>query len=343
VFDDSLFESEWRHPHWPATDLEHWYAAPVGALAANDSCVDVRVTAGGAAGSPVVVQLTPATSYFHLGGTVATRARAKSAVGADLDAATHELTVRGEVAPGSGEHVFYRPVDDPGLFAATVIKETLAAEGLKIAGGVARQRVWTADWRLPAELTVHVVHTSTLAQSVWVANTRSQNFYAECILKTLAAFGDSADRQWPSAAGSWARARVSAAKSLEKLGVPTAGCVFDDGCGLSDHNRVAPRTFVEILVHMAQGPNAKAWHESLAVAGDAEGTLRRLKDERLKGRLTAKSGYITEARALSGYVKADSGRTVAFSLLCNGGPSRGMDHAPARTWFSETLLALLDY
>ena len=50
-----------------------------------------------------------------------------------------------------------------------------------------------------------------------------------------------------------------------------------------------------------------------------DGTLdNRFKNSPLKGRLWAKTGTLNEVNTLSGYLTADSGKTLAFSILVNG-------------------------
>ena len=65
-------------------------------------------------------------------------------------------------------------------------------------------------------------------------------------------------------------------------------------------------------------PKAPIGRASLPVAGVDGTLLNRFKDSPLKGRLWAKTGTLNEVNALSGYVTAASGKTVAFSILENG-------------------------
>jgi len=44
----------------------------------------------------------------------------------------------------------------------------------------------------------------------------------------------------------------------------------------------------------------------------------RFKSSPLKGKLQAKTGTLNEVNALSGYLTAASGKTLAFSILVNG-------------------------
>ncbi len=60
------------------------------------------------------------------------------------------------------------------------------------------------------------------------------------------------------------------------------------------------------------------WRDTLPVAG-VDGTLAaRFKNSPLKGKLWAKTGTLNEVNALSGYLTAASGKTLAFSIMVNG-------------------------
>ena len=73
----------------------------------------------------------------------------------------------------------------------------------------------------------------------------------------------------------------------------------------------------------------------LAKPGEA-GTLKN-KCLDYKGRLWAKTGTLKDVKALSGYIKTISGKTYAFSILCNNGPGS------ERCWQTiEDILKILD-
>ena len=82
-----------------------------------------------------------------------------------------------------------------------------------------------------------------------------------------------------------------------------------------------------------------AWRESLPVAG-VDGTLNnRYKSSPLKGRLWAKTGTHNEAHALSGYLRADSGRMLIFSILVNGAQPGGAAETRAIDRIVEAIAA----
>ncbi|NIA20878.1 MAG: D-alanyl-D-alanine carboxypeptidase/D-alanyl-D-alanine-endopeptidase [Anaerolineaceae bacterium] len=342
VFDDSVFESQWVHPGWPVNQYNEWYEAPVGGLVLNDSCVEVHVRPAARTGLPALVTISPPTRYFKLRGRILTRSKSRNNLRIDRPRGSETFVLKGTVPLKSGRQTYLRTVHDPGAFAATVIRETFAAEGLPIAGRVVRKRLWTRSWQLPKGFQAQVVHTSTLAQTVAVANTRSQNLYAECILKALAAYSGNKDRPWPSAQGAWTAGRQEVARTLDAMGVPTGGCVFDDGCGLSRRNRLTPRALTKLLLVMYRGKQAEMWMNSLATSGDPGGSLRnRMGDEPLRGRVHAKTGYLRNVRALAGYVRTLSGRTIAFAMLADRLPYNSYHHSAVKKWMDDTCRVLV--
>jgi len=337
VLDDSLFEAQWTHPNWPAADFQWWYQAPVGALVLNDSCVELRVRPGATDGAAAIVRVAPMTEYVTLVGQIQTRAGGGNNPRIDRVRGTERFQLGGTVPLKSGTQTYFRTVHDPGLFAATVIRETLQAEGVTVAGQVVRRRVWTDGWHLPPGFKAVVIHNSTLGQSVAVANTRSQNLYAECIVKVLGAHASSKERPWPAAQGSWALGCRTVAQTLAAMKVPTDGCAFDDGCGLSRRNRLTARTLTELLVTMHRGPHAAVWFDSLAVSGDGDGSLRsRMRDESVRGRVHAKTGSLRDTRSLAGYVRTVKGRTIAFALMVDQLPYNSYHHSAVKQWMDDT-------
>jgi D-alanyl-D-alanine carboxypeptidase/D-alanyl-D-alanine-endopeptidase (penicillin-binding protein 4) len=108
---------------------------------------------------------------------------------------------------------------------------------------------------------------------------------------------------------------------LVSAGVQPQDFFFYDGSGLSPQDVITPRAATTLLTYAARQPWGAAYRNSLPVGG-VDGTLNnRFMQPPLKGRVFAKTGTLNEVHALSGYLIADSGRTVVFSILCN-------DHSP---------------
>ena len=68
---------------------------------------------------------------------------------------------------------------------------------------------------------------------------------------------------------------------------------------------------------MARHPLAKAFKDSLPIAG-IDGTLkRRMVGTKAEGRVFAKTGSLRNVNAIAGYVDAASGRHLVFSIIVN--------------------------
>ncbi len=312
VADDTFFDREYVHPGWPRNQLSRWYCAPVSGLSFNDNCVEIRLLADGNGGVKVVKE--PPTGYI----TVRNSSRlTKKKKGANLivhkKPGTNEIFVKGKVRSRSLPATHFLTVDNPPLFFASVFKEVLERQGIKVNG---RARLIDdadtyGDERGGLATGLHELASmsSTLGQSVKVANTNSQNFYAEQILKTLGVE--------VKGEGSFAAGREVLSGFLLELGYPPDRYNIADGSGLSRENRLSPRIIVGILAHMYGHREGLTFYSSLSVSGTTGTLKRRLTKPSYKGRVMAKTGYISKASALSGYVETLSGKTLAFSILIN--------------------------
>src|SRR4030095_2259078 len=96
------------------------------------------------------------------------------------------------------------------------------------------------------------------------------------------------------------------------------GYVQADGSGLSRYDYVTADMIVALLRHLHADPKHRdAFLATLPIAGK-DGTIStRLKRTRAEGNAMAKTGSISNVRALSGYVRTRDGETLVFSILAN--------------------------
>lgn len=307
LLDHGLFEDQTIHPDWPRDQLTRWYEAPVGGLSFNDNCVLVRVWPGGNGGR-ARVELVPPAPLLEVDNTARTVASARgqrvhiSRTGTTID-------VHGRIWYGSGPVETWVTVPDPVEYFGAGLRDALSREGVELRG-----RVVPVE-RLPGPLWRRVaVHRSDLVDAVRVVNKRSQNFYAESLLKLLAA-----ERCHE---GSWRQGVRAVGDFLVGLGAARGSFTMADGSGMSRENRFTPRHLTALLRHMFYHPAGAEFAQSMPYGGEDVGSWKkRLADPPYAGNVYAKTGTLDGVSALSGYARSLSGRTYAFSILCNQAPS----------------------
>jgi D-alanyl-D-alanine carboxypeptidase/D-alanyl-D-alanine-endopeptidase (penicillin-binding protein 4) len=137
----------------------------------------------------------------------------------------------------------------------------------------------------------------------------SQNQYAETFLKTMGAAAGT-----PTAAGG----RTVAQTILERWGVPAGALIQRDGSGLSRYDYVTPEALVTILTHIDRDERLRGPFEaSLPIAGRDGSLSNRMKGTPAEGNARAKTGSMSNVRALSGYVTTADGEPLAFAIIAN--------------------------
>ena len=306
VLDDGVFDTEFRHRDWPASQADRWYQAPVGGLNLNDNCLDVKVQVRG---RNVTLQLRPDVPRDLIDSTLRVDRRQRITLKRPADGDTIQL--RGTVSrSGDLDPVAVR---DPTFFFAQALKHALEQGGVAVQGPVVRRHL-TPEELAAAERVA--AQETPLPDVLWRCNTFSQNLFAECLLKSLAAYGPGGARR--DTPGSWDEGVAVLQAGLRDLGVECNGAVLRDGSGLSHANRATARQLVTLLLRMRRHPHADVFLASLAEPGQ-EGSMRnRYDDPALRGRVRAKTGTIAGVRALAGYAARPDGTMLAFAILVNG-------------------------
>jgi PBP4 family serine-type D-alanyl-D-alanine carboxypeptidase len=221
---------------------------------------------------------------------------------------TNRIHVRGKFPINSKTWKESIAIDNPTLFAVTVLKEVLEQKGIRITG-----TAFDID-ELPQAPAVATTHIATyvspaLDQILKTINKPSHNLYAEQLFRTtgLQKFG----------IGS-ARAALNAENPIfASWGMDTTKMRVIDGCGLSRLDLISPSNVIALLKGMHDGPFFTPFYESLPIAG-VDGSIRnRMKGTKAENNVHAKTGFIGYVRALSGYVTSADGEMFMFSMIAN--------------------------
>ena len=320
IGDDDVFDDLELGNGWAWDDQLSPYAAEISGLSFNEGRVTVTAT-GTQAGRRADLAWEPlGTDYVYF--INRTRTVGPSA-GRDREIRRERggntFWIESEVPAGRALRQAVS-VHNPTRYFVHVLRETLRAEGVAVEG----DPVDIDDWRDKpdyARLRRIATHTSRpLAEIAALTNKESQNLYAEHLLKTLGALRCPTERPASEACGSAAAGLRAARPLFERAGMDVATMRLRDGSGMSPYDMVAPEDVTALLRTMWTHPDpavTEAFVRSLAVGGE-DGTLAgRLRSGRARGNVRAKTGTVTGAKNLSGYVTTAGGTPLAFALLTN--------------------------
>jgi len=196
-------------------------------------------------------------------------------------------------------------VAEPPAYLANKLREGLLRNKITVTGKVTPKIV---D-RDPEPREILAVYKSpTLAEIVNFTNQRSDNNYAEALLKANG-FHKLGDQTVESG-------RQVVTDHLKAINFDMNGLNYMDGSGLSKSHTVTPLSQVKFLASLMKSPYYKEYFESLPVAGQS-GTLKHMFLLNSNGQIFAKTGTLNGVKCLAGYIKTRNNRTLAFSLLIN--------------------------
>ena len=107
---------------------------------------------------------------------------------------------------------------------------------------------------------------------------------------------------------------------FKENGIDTGGLNIYDGSGLSRANMITTNMMTDLLLHMTKLKNYASFFNSLPIAADADdiGSLKNFgRNTIIEKRVFAKTGSISGVRGHSGYVKTQTGKLIAFSIITN--------------------------
>ncbi|MGY0486227.1 D-alanyl-D-alanine carboxypeptidase/D-alanyl-D-alanine endopeptidase [Streptomyces sp. WG-D5] len=317
VADDTRFDDHRIGDTWGGDDESSYYAAQISALSvAPDTDYDtgtviVEVKPGARAGEKPTVSVTPKNRYVRID----LQASTVGAGGADTVAVerrhgTNTIAVTGSVPVGGDTTKEWVTVWEPTGYAASVFRDALAAHGVKVGGAT---RLGKAT---PASAKKLATHESMALKDLLIPFMKlSNNMHAESLVKAMGF-------KTTGRPGSWGDGIDAVADYLKGAGVDAAKIRQVDGSGLSRKDNFAARQLADLLLSVQDEPWYADWSASLPVACDPDrfvgGTLR----SRMCGTPAAlnargKTGSLTGASALSGYVKDADGRLLVYSIVQN--------------------------
>ncbi len=285
IVDSSIFDDERVHLNWPKKDLNRWYACEVGGLNFNRNCIDITAKTNG---GKTAVFIEPETSYVKVINKVVPTSKGRSAVGAYRNQEINKIIVKGKCKKQVGP--FAVAIERPAAFFGYLLAENLAKAGINTKGQLLEKSVGEdCNFKRITE------YSTPISDCLARCNKDSLQLAAEALFKTIGA-GATPDGK----NGSWVKGRELIGEYMLELGIERKEFYIDDGSGLSRRNKLSANAVTEVLLDVYKGKNWGIYKNSLAIGG-IDGTIGKyFKEERYKGKVFGKTGYISDVKSFSG-------------------------------------------
>jgi serine-type D-Ala-D-Ala carboxypeptidase/endopeptidase (penicillin-binding protein 4) len=338
VGDDQYFQGELAHPTWEWEDVQAGYGAPVNSLIVNQNAIALTLIPQ-QVGQTLKITFSEPEAAGHwqienLTRTVSTSEPEFVKVRRDPSASRAQVVaqLRTGAEPDTVELAVNNPTDN----FLRRFRKLLQTEQIQVGRVVAREQSPSPGSRplsvtlTPGQLLAEI-KSPPLRDLIVETNRFSNNLYAEALLRTLGSTQPNPERDTASTGLQILQA------SLTQLKVDPESYQLQDGSGLSRRNLISPAALVQLLQSMAQAPEASVFRNSLTVAG-INGTLKsRLLGTPAQGQLQGKTGTLTDAVSLSGYLSVPGAPQIVFSLMVN---QSGQSTTTLRTAIDQLVVVL---
>jgi len=319
IIDSSVFDDRRVHPSWSKKELNKWYACEVSGLNFNDNCIGISTRN---VGGKVEVLIEPQTAFIKFDNQVKAISKGTSAVGTYRNREPNKIVVYGKCK--DKVEPFDVAIERPAAFFGFLLYEHLTKAGIKTKGHLIEKILDDhSNFKL---LTQYV---TPLTDCLLRCNKNSLGLAAEVLFKTIAASNNPDGKD-----GSWDRGRELISEFLLGLGVDESQFYIDDGSGLSRQNELSAQAITRVLLNIYNSRNWELYKDSLAVGG-VDGTISGyFKEEKYKGKISGKTGYINKVKTFSGLCTTEQGDYI-FSILANNtnGQTRGVINDIAKAIF----------
>ena len=307
---DGLFDDVPYPKGWEWDDLSYYYAPEISALSFNENVVDLEVIADGPVGSAPEIQWFPmGTNYVKFvneqlitpQGTTFNEMYRR-------ELGTNIILLRSTLPQGYYETESLS-ITDPAHYFLDTFKKYLENRGISVSGQLYTDSNYF-DWNSESYTLFDSHRSVELSKIIKELNRESNNFYAEMLLKKLAA--DKYDIQGNTELG-----LQELKEYMHSMEFDTTKVELRDASGMATATLVKATDLNNYLVLLREKEYFPVFFESLAEGGK-NGTLEyRFSNSPLKGSFNGKTGFVSGVRTLSGYLKTEEGTDLVVSVFTN--------------------------
>ncbi len=314
TLDDRYYGAEWLNSRWGWDDVQADYAPPINGLILNENAIGLTLIPAAIAGQPLIVKWDEVEdgNRYRIENLTKTVAIDQPEF---VNVAQPELgvvRVTGQLRVDAEPEPVGISVQQPTKYIAEKFRRSLSRLGIEIE---------TVEITSPNNLNplmslkgargiVTEINSPPLSEWIHETNQTSNNLYAEVLLRQLGR----SDLQPMGTGYSSDRGLIVLRQQLMKMGIAPETYQLVDGSGLARLNWVSAGTLVQVLQAMADN---STFRNSLPIAGQSGSLTGRFKNTPAQTILSAKTGFLTGAIGLSGYVNPKEFSPIVFSILLN--------------------------
>ncbi len=332
VGDETYFVGPKYGSGWEWEDLTWYYGAEISPLTVNDNALDLFIKPGRDVTALAVITTGPPDPLLTIVNKVMTASKGtKRELNIYRGLGENTVTIVGNIAIDDPGYTGAIAISHPALLFMYLLRTALAQKGVVITGksrttGTVNQPAIplipelanTMGAPLP-KIQLEITTFESPPFSLIAAQTLkpSQNLYTELILRTLGTMTLPPPTMPPIRQTS-ENLGIEAVKAfLKTAGIAAESLRFDDGSGLSRSDMITADATVQLLTFMNKHRYADVFRAALPIAG-VDGTLRnRMRRTLAENNVRAKTGSLSSAASLGGYVTTAAGEKLAFAIIVN--------------------------
>lgn len=312
VADDTIFDDIRLGPGWMWDDVQYDYSAQISALTINRNSVEVVVVPGNGSDTPIQSYFLPSNTFMQseieattVSADTPDSLRLPLRVMRAWRKKSNVITISGQLSADADTIRAIRSVENPTLYAGTLLRDLLHDAGLTTLGSIRRGAT--------AEDAIRVAfhESEPLPSAIAFILKDSDNLASELLIKTMGLMGEGKP-------GTLHSGLQITRRTMTAAGIDTLLYRQVDGSGLSTYNLISPRLLTNLLQYAYSDSEIRdPILAGLPIAG-LDGTLKnRLASLALARNIRAKTGTMSGVSCLSGYANIGSDEPLAFSIMVN--------------------------
>jgi len=305
IFDDNMVPSQWI---W--ADMGNYFGAGASGLSYHDNKYTLYLKSGETKSETSINKIDPKIEGLQMINAVTAGGNDDNAFIFGSPYSNYRMA-QGTIPANKNNYEVEGSIPDPPLFCAQSLEQALKNINVSITEKSTTTRLLKENnkYKATSRKTLHKHRSPTLDKIVYWTNLKSNNLYAEHLLKYIVYKKNGIGREFEGTdiiTAFW-----------KNKGLDISGFFMNDACGLSRANVITTKTETQILRLMVKDKNFKSFYDSFPVAGKSGSLGNLCEGTCAENNLRAKSGYITRARGYAGYVKNKKGEQLCFSVIAN--------------------------